>query len=95
MIAVIEVLFRSPVGQAVAMSSLLTAVIVIWLVRRSSRAAQPSESLAGLLALLMLLSIVYSIVAIPLAPALRWPQYAAGLVVAALMVPWVMRRIAP
>lgn len=77
------------------MSSLLAVVIVIWLVRRSSRAAQRSESLTGLVAILMMLSIVSSIVAIPLAPDFLWPQYIVGLVVASFLIPWIMRRIAP
>lgn len=95
LIVVVQSLFSSATGQAVAMAGLLAAVIVTWLVRRSGGTAQSSESLAGLLALLMMLAIVFTIVALPLVPDHGWLKYIVGLVVAGLAVPWVMRRIAP
>ena len=85
--AVIALVFNSPIGQAVAMTILLAVVIAIWLVRRFSTAAQPSESFTGLLALLLGLSITLSILAIPLAPALFLPQLAVGAIVAGFLVP--------
>lgn len=93
--AVIVLAFNSPVGQAAAMTILLAVVIVIWLVRHFSTAARLSESFAGLLALLLGLSIILSILAIPLPHVLFWPQLVVGAFVAGLLVSRLMRKIAP
>jgi hypothetical protein len=93
--ATVILLVHSHTGQAVAMSLVLAIVILIWLVRRVGQAAPPSESLAGLLALLMLLSGALVIIAIPLPHGLRWPQLVVACVVPALLVTQVMRKLAP
>jgi hypothetical protein len=95
LMATVILLVHSHTGQAVAMSLVLAIVILIWLVRRVGQAAPPSESLAGLLALLMLLSGALVIIAIPLPHGLRWPQLVVACVVPALLVTQVMRKLAP
>ena len=95
LVAVVSLLVHSRTGQAATMSLLLAVVILIWLVRRVGQAAPPSESLAGLLALLMLLSGALVIIAVPLPHALRWPQIVVAFVVPALLVTRLMRRLAP
>ena len=95
LVAVVSLLVHSRTGQAVAMSLVLAVVILIWLVRRVGQAAPPSESLAGLLALLMLLSGALAIIAVPLPHALRWPQIVVAFVVPAFLVTRLMRKLAP
>lgn len=95
LMAVVTLLVHSHAGQAVAMSLVLAVVILIWLVRRVGQAAAPSGSLAGLLALLMLLSSALAIIAIPLPHALRWPQIVVAFVVPALLIARLMRKLAP
>ncbi|MDN3353420.1 hypothetical protein [Actinomadura sp. DC4] len=95
LVAVVSLLVDSRTGQAATMSLVLALVILIWLVRRVGWATAPSESLAGLLALLMLLSGALAIIALPLPHGLRWPQLALACVVPALVVTQVMRKLAP
>ena len=95
LMAVTSLLIHSRGGQAAATSIVLAVVILIWLVRRVGQAAAPSESLAGLLALLMLLSGALAIIALPLPHALRWPQIVVAFVVPALLIARLMRRLAP
>jgi len=87
--------FNNPIARAVATSVLLVVVIAVWLVRRFSRAAQPSGFVLDLLAVLMGGSVVLALIAIPLPPALFVAQLVLAIGASAYLVAWAMRKIDP
>ncbi|RMI45324.1 hypothetical protein EBO15_10385 [Actinomadura harenae] len=81
--AVIQFISDNPVARALMASGLLSAVLLIWGVRRARD--YPSYNLTGMLFIVMGLSGTLAILAIPLAPEYRVPQAAV-----ALILPWVL-----